>query len=192
MSTSVNFSCIPRTLHQLSVCLLNILENFHAAARPSVNFCQLSVHLRNLPSTFCASAELISNSVSFLCFRGLFEKFRTAVGSSVNTSQLSVRLRDFPSAFCASTGHSFNFRQHFMRPKDYPLTFRVSAGHSVNFSELPCGRGIFCQLSVHLQDLPSIFGVSAEISVNFHQLSVRPRDLLSTFRAFVGPSVDFR
>ena len=70
---SVNFLCIHRTLHQLSVRPQNIPENFHAAARPSVNFCQLSVHLRNLPSTFCASAHLLSKFVSFSCVRGLFE-----------------------------------------------------------------------------------------------------------------------
>ena len=146
---SVNFSCIHRALHQLSV------------------------RLRNIPENFMQLPDLLSTSVNFLC---ICETFHL----------LSVHLQIFyqiPSAFCVR-GNSVNFRQLSIRPRDYPLTFCVSAGHTVNFSELPCGRGTFRQLSVHLQDLPSTFGVYAAISVNFLcvrgtfcQLFVRPWDL---------------
>ena len=129
---------------QLSLLPQNIPEIFHAAPRPSVNFCQLSVHLRNLPSTFCASVEILCpNSVSFSCVRGLFEKVQYGCW-----------------IFC----------QH-------QLTFRAVAGLSVSFL---CIRGTFCQLSIRSRDYLFTFRVSARHSVNFRQLSVRPRDPLST------------
>ena len=131
------------------VCPQNLPEIFHASARPSVNFRQLSGHLQDLPFTFRASAELPSNFVSFSCVRGNFEKFRTAIGSSVNFSHLSVQSRDFPSTFCASTEHSVNFRQLSVHARNCLLTFCASGGPSVNFSQLSCGSGTYRQLSVH-------------------------------------------
>ena len=106
---SINFPYVCGTFYQLFVCSWDLLSTFLAAATPFVNFCQLSEHPRNIPSTFRASAELPSNSVSFSCVRGNFKKFRTAIGSSINFSHLSVQSQDFLSAFCTSAGHSVNF-----------------------------------------------------------------------------------
>ena len=82
------------------------------------------------------------------------------------------------------------FRQISVLPWDFLLT-------CVTFL---CSHGIFCQLSVQLQDLPSNsinIPCHHRPSVNFscgrgtfHQLSVLPLDL-STFGAAAVPSVNF-
>ena len=156
----------------------NIPEIFHAAARPSVNFCQLSVHLRNLPSTFCASVELLSNSLSFSCVRGLFEKvpygcwiscqhhstFRAVAGLSVSFLCIRGTFRQLLSTFHASKGLFVNFPCVCRTFRELPSTFCASAGPSVN---LPCVCGTFCKL-------PLILRASSGPSVNIC--------------AFVGPS----
>ena len=75
-TTSVNFQCIRWSLRQVPL-------PFRAKAGPSVNFRQLSVHLRDVPLTY----------VHFLCVVRLY----------VNFFQLSVYPWDLPSTFHAST-----------------------------------------------------------------------------------------
>ena len=64
----------------------------------------------------------------------------------------------------------------------------MAAGPSINF---PCIRGTFCELSVHLPDLPSTFRAKTGPTLNFRKLSVRPNDHPLTFRESTGPSVNF-
>ena len=67
---------------------------------------------------------------------------------------------------------------------------RRSSEHTESWQEVPQPHDksdLICQLSVHLRDLPSTFHAAADImstflapaqpSINFHQLSVRSRDL---------------
>ena len=79
-------------------------------------------------------------------------------------------------------------------PADAQKLTEVYRRSCASWSNSPCICGNFCQL-------PSTFGasmgptktfcVAGGISVNFSQLSVRPWDLLSTFRASTRPSVNF-
>ena len=148
-----------------------LLSVFCASVGPSVNSRQISVHLRVLPSTVCAEAE-----------------------PSVSIRQLSVCPRDLRSTFRAAAGHSVNFRQLFEDPWDLPLS-------SVNFScirgtfqKVPYGRWTVChlhQLFVWSRDLPStlrtIMGPSVSfpyVRGTFCQLSIRPRDIPSSFVNF--------
>ena len=205
LSTFMTFLCVHKTFFKLSAQpqdFCQLPSTFRASTGPYINFLcvcktflKISMQLPDLPSTsvnilcICGTFYLLlcvhRTSIKFcqlLCVHGLFEKV-------LNSCWIFCQHQ---STFRVVAGLSVNFCQLSMRPRDYSLTFRVSVGHSVNVSELPCGRRTFHQLSVHLQDLSSTFGVFAEIYVNFRQLSVGPRDLLSTFRASVGPSVNFR
>ena len=141
--------------------LRNILEIFHAAARPSVSLCQLSVHLRNLPSTFCASVELLSNSVSVLCVRGVFKKvpyscwilcqhhstFCAVAGLSGSLLCIRGTFRQPLSTFHVSKGQFVNFPCVCRAFRELPSTFCASTGPTVNF---PCVCGTFCQLPLTL------------------------------------------
>ena len=152
---------------------------FCLAAVPSVKLLQLSVLLRDLPSTFRAAVGL---SVNFRQLSGhsqdILSTSRVLTGLSVKLHQLSMRLRDVPSAFCVvvilavnfcelfvqtSTLHQISFRP-WDRPsisvnftcvcgtfRQLPTTFRLSTGPSVNIS---CIHKIFRQLFVWMWELP--------------------------------------
>ena len=146
---------------------------------------------------------LPSTSVNFLCSLGTLR-------------QHSAHPRDPQSTFCASAGSSINFCTAH-RPSVHILcgqrticqlqsTFYGSMGPSLNF---PCGRAIFHQHSMWLEDHPSTFLASVGLSVNFHECvsmglyvnftCVRrlpptlcaSRGLVSTFCVSAGPSANF-
>ena len=165
-SISVNFPYVSGKFHQLSVHplelpstsvnypgALGILSNsvnFLWIRRPSVNFCQLSVRLWDLSSTFRASVELSvkfggpsvrlrdlpSISVSFPCVCGTFCQFwstlRASAVPSINFRHLSVfggTFRHFPSTFHASVGCSVNFCQLLCicrTFRQFPTSFHAS------------------------------------------------------------------
>ena len=174
---------------------------------------------RELPSTFYASAE---PSVNFLCVRGTFylylSNLRASLGPSAIYRQLSRHPQDLPSiyvnilcvrgtfhqlpsTFHALAGPSVSFCQLSMCP-------RCILSTSINFPCIAVPSLNFHQLSLHSQDLSisvnfwcvhetfrqflSTFRASTELSINLHQLSVRTRDLPSTFGVFIGPFVNFR
>ena len=126
--------------------------------------------------------------VKFSCISETFSQLSVRLwylpSTLVNSPCIRGSFRQLPSTFCASMGP--------------PETFRAAAGPSVNFS----------QLSVQPWELLSTFRASERPSVNFlcicgifHQLSVWPRDLSSTFCVLpwdlpstsvnLGPSVNF-
>ena len=81
-----------------------------------------------------------------------------------------------------------------MQPRNLPSTFCVAAGPSVYYRKLLYILGTFCYHSMEpwtFRHLQSNFCAVVGLSVNFHQLSVRPRDLPCTFLMAVGPSVNF-
>ena len=103
-----------------------------------------------------------------------------SVGPSVNFCQHFECPWDLPKTFRAATGPTVNFSQLFLQPLEIHSTFLASVGPSVHF---PCICRTFCQLPstyVHARVHLLTFHVSAELSVNFHQLSVQPQDLLPT------------
>ena len=139
---SINFPCGHGTFRQLSLCLRNLLStfvifpclcwtlrkllaNFLDSEGTSVNFCQISVGPRDLPSTFPAS---VGPSVNFPCVHG-------------TCYQPSVRLWNLVSTFCASTGPSVNILWLCRTLGRLPSTFRSASWLSVKF---PCVRGT-CQ-----------------------------------------------
>ena len=138
----------------------DLLSVFCASVGPSINFCQISAHLRVLPSTVCAEAE-----------------------PSVSIRQLSVCPRDLRSTFRAAAGHSVNFRQLFVCPWDLPKSSVRPLDRVSTLFNFPCGHGIFHQLSVQSWDHPSAFCKSVVPSVNFPYVRVTFRQVLSTFRA---------
>ena len=116
-STFVNFTSVSETFHQLSVrpqdlpsTSINILsvrgKHFVQKLDLPLNFRQLSVWPRVLPSSFRASAGLQSSSVNIPCSHGLPStcvNFSAAAGPTVNFPcirrtfrQLYVRSRDHP------------------------------------------------------------------------------------------------
>ena len=168
----------------------------------SSNFCQLSVSLLDLSSTFHAAVDITST-------------FLAPAQPSVNFHQLSVRLSDLPWTvlmaawpsvkFLCGCGHSVNFlcvsttfRQyppflpcihwpsvslHLLSVlRNFPSIFRASTGPSVNF----------CQLSLSLWDILSTsvkFPLFREI---FHQQFLHSRDILSTSVNFLSKCRIFR
>ena len=230
------------TMHPLSVRSQDHPSNIRMSTGPFVNFHQLSVHPRDIPSTcvnFCASA---GHSVNFLCIHGTFSQpasagpcvkvscisrtfshlqytFRVAVGPSVNILCGQGTFCQLQSTFHASMGPSLNFpcgrgtfRQHSLWLEDHSSTFLASVGLSVNFREgsvcpwdftsILHASVNFRQLSVRLGELCQLFlylRVLQRTSVNLpcvcgtiHQVLVHPRDILSTFLAFAGSSVNLR
>ena len=170
-----------------------------------LNFRQLPVWLRDLPSSFRASAgpsvifhkhsvrlwDLLSTCVNFSCCCGTYRQL------SVHPRDLSPTSRASEGPFINFSyirGRSINFRQLFVRPRNYPTNICVSAEHCV----------IFSKHSMRPQGLPSTcvnFPCIRVSSVYLHQLFVRPcvrvscyhslrlQDLLSMFRATSGRSV---
>ena len=130
--------------------------------------CQLSVHPRELLSTFCACAGLSGDFRQLLCIRGTFR-------------ELSIRLRDLLSTFCPCAGPWVDFRQ-----------LCASVGTSVKF---PCFRRAFHLLSVWQRDFPSSSNNFPYIRGIFCQLpltSVRPQYLPSTSVNFLCTRGIFR
>ena len=178
LSNSTSSSCVHGTFCQLSI--------FCPSAGLSVNFHQLSVHQRDLPST----------SVNFPCVSGTFHK-------------LSVHPWDFPSTFRVFAGPSVIICQLPPCASVYLLTFRVAArlsvnfcacaGLSVDFHQLMCVRGSF-HLSVFSRRLSSAFRMAVGLpvhlwdllstSVNFPCIHSTFHQLPSTFCAPAGSSVN--
>ena len=203
-SSSLNIPCRHGTYCQLFVHpwdlspIFRVSEvtsiNFPYIRGRSINFCQLSVHLRDYPLTFCVSEEhcvifikhsvqpwdLPSTSINFSCVcaseflltfqRDLLSTFLASEGRSVYLCKLSVHQRDFLSTFRAAAGHSVNFHQFSVHPQ-YFLSGSV-------YSLLI--RGTMRPLSVRPRDLPSNVRTSTGPSVNFCQHSLSPRDIPST------------
>ena len=157
LSTSISIPCGRGIFRQLSMHSRDLLPN----KGPSINFPHVMGRFGNSQcirgtrrQIFVRQQDVQSSSVHILCVRRTFH-------------QLSVchwTFRQLPSTLSASagpcvkclciSGRSVIFSTHFVRPRDLPSTFRAAA------------------------DIPSIFFVSAQPSVNFHQLSVRLQDLL--------------
>ena len=155
-STSVNILC-PWDLPKRSVQLLVLPST-------SVNFLcslgtlrQLSVHPRDLQSTFCASA---GSSINFPCGLGTFRQHFVWPGT----------FYQLQSTFHAFMGPSLNFlcgcgtfRQHSLWLDDLSVNFRECSVHlwdftsilhaSVNFCQVSVHPGDLCQLSLYLRDL---------------------------------------
>ena len=136
-------------------------------------------------------------SVNSLCRSGTFcqhpSTFRLSTWPSVNFLWCSRTFCKLPSTLCASVGPSINcpcvlgtFRQHFVLPSNLPLfqsTFLASVWPSVNFL---CCCGTFRQNSLWLEHHSSTFIASMGHSINFRELSVRPRDFTSVLHAYVN------
>ena len=118
---SVNFLCVHTTFRHFVSTQSFVI--FRASTGPSVNFCQLSLTLRDRPST----------SVKFPWVHGNF----------CQHSVLAQDLRETSVNFCASLGPSVNFpcyRRAFhllsVWQRDFhqvSTTFRTSVGSFVNF-----------------------------------------------------------
>ena len=126
---------------------------------------------KDFPSTIRVAVRASGN---FLCSLGTFY---AATGSSAN---LMCGHKTF-CQFLFAAGLS-------VRPRDLPSTLRVAAGPSVLFlysrRTFRAAARTFSQCSVWLWDLPCG-------RWTFSQLSVQPRDHLSTFHAAMGPFVNF-
>ena len=181
---SVNFKCLRMIFRQIP-------STFSASARPSCNFCQLSVQLWDISSKFdnfpCGCETLCQLLVRPRCLGQLFvqqkdhlSNFYVAAGPSVNFHELSVQPQDLlsisvnslcacgtfhqlPSTVRAVVRHSVIYLLLSLRSRNLPLT-------SVNFL---CFLGTFRPFSVN-------FHASAGQSINFCQHSVPPLDLPST------------
>ena len=93
--------------------------------------------------------------------------------------QLSVWQGYFTSTtikFLCSQGPPVNFCQLFVQPEDLPSTFHATGDLPSNSINFPCGQEI-------LRQLLSTFHTDWRTSANYHQLSVQPGDLPSTFLA---------
>ena len=99
LAPSVNIPCDHGSIYQLS-------STLRASTGPSVNFCQLSLSPRDIPSTSVKFPWFWE--INIFCIRGTFCQYL--------------------STFCASTVPSINFRQLFMTPVDLPSAFLASAG----------------------------------------------------------------
>ena len=123
---------------------------------------------RYLPSSFSASAGY---SVYSLCIRRTFCKLTW-----------TLHVAEVPSFNFAYSHRTFRkLPSSFVRSWDLPLTFRGTVGPSVTFS----------QLSVWSRVFPSAFVTFLCVCETLRQLSVHPRELLSTFRDCAGPLVAF-
>ena len=92
-SASVNFLCILGTLRQLSVHPRDLQSTFCASVGSSINFpCGLGVFCQH----FVWPMDLLSTLVNFPCLHGAF-------------AQLSVRPWHFPSTFTVAGGTYVNF-----------------------------------------------------------------------------------
>ena len=192
LSGSVYPLLIRRTIRPFSIRPQDFLSNIRTSACPSVNFHQLSVHLRYFPST----------CVNFSCISGTFSQLSVHpwdfLSISVNSPRIHGTFCQLLSTLCASVGPtkmfraaagpSVNFSQLSVQPWDHLSTFRASTSPSVNF---PSVRGTFRKHSLWLEDHPSTFLAFTGLSVNFRELPVCPRDSTSILHAFMGLSVNF-
>ena len=177
--------------------------NFHVAGRSSVNFCQLFMWSGHLPSTF---RTIVRTSINFhqLSFR-----LGELLSSSVNIScgweifcQLSVQPGDFSPTYVNFPCDRETFRQ-------LPSNFRAARRSPPTSVNLLCCREIFHQLSVWpvgflitsgsfpcdsstFHELPSTFLAAGRPSVQFCQLSVQQRELLSKSVKFLCNQKNFR
>ena len=181
-SASVTFSSGRGTFHQ-------ILSTFCVVMGLTVNFHQL-------PSTFRAA---LGHSFNFPCCRGTFRQFLSPFRAAGDFPTTSVNYPFGPSVnFRVTTRSSVNFCQLYVWLQDLLSTVSAATGPSINHL---CGSGTIRQLSVLPMVLPSTFHAAAGPAVNFHQLSMQPREpvstsrapwfLPSTFRPTVGPFVNF-
>ena len=138
---------------------------FHVGAGASINFSQLSVRSRYLPSTFHLVEGLCANflfaagpSVDFhdlLCVHGTFFKLsaqpqnfcqllptlRASTGLSINFLCVHGTVWQLPSTFCVSVGPS----KKGLCSRGSSINFPCNHGTSISF---PCVHGTFHQLSV--------------------------------------------
>ena len=194
LSTSIDMPCSRETFNQLP-------STYHFTWRLSVNFGQLFVQPRDLLSTsvnFLCGQETFRQLPSTLCSTRRF---------FVNLCQLSVREGDLSSTSViirVAGRPSINFRQLFLWQGDHPTTYanfpcgaRDFPSASINFM---CGRETFRLLpsSYRAAGRPPVNFVNflyrqksfrqhlstshaaGRLSINVHQLSVQPGDLLST------------
>ena len=120
--------------------------------------------IHQLQSTFRAVENRSLSSINFLCGRETFRHLLSNFSAARNLPSTLVNL----------------------------LAARRHSSTSVNFL---CSQKTFRQIFKQPRDLLSAsinFSLAREIFVNFHQLSVRPGDLPSTFRAVGKFSVNFR
>ena len=110
---------------------------------------QLSVHLHDLTSTYCASSGNTIKSVNLLYVRETILKLSAL---SVNFRQLAVHPQDLPSTFCVSAEIFVNFHQLSVRPQDIPSIFHASVGPSKNVLYTTGPSVNFSQLSARSQD----------------------------------------
>ena len=159
--------------------------NFPCGRGPSINFHQHSMRPRNLPLTsdnIPCGRETLCTLPSALCAAGKH---------SVMVCQLSVQLGHLSSS-------SVNFPCHLNAFCPLPSTFSVTGRPSVNFVSLLCCRETFNQVpsifrevrrpfvSLPFCRVPSVkIFAAGRSSVNFRQLSMQLRDLLSTFVNFL-------
>ena len=188
-------SVIPRDHNPGSIRLRDFPSNVRTSVGPSVNFHQLSVHLRDLLSASvnfsCISGTfsqlsvppwyLPSTSVNILCICGTsqkvlcicwsFRQLQTLPGSFRIIFQLFVHPRGLQSTFCAAVGPSVNFSQLFMPPWGLRTTFHVSVGLFVN---IPCGWKTIRQLFLCRGTLHQRFVNFLCVHVTLRQFYMRP------------------
>ena len=107
---------------------------------------------------------------------------------------LPVQRRQLPAAFGAAVVPSINFRcinETLQQLLVKGGNFRLLPERQRTSVSFPCIRGSVHQLSVHPRDHLSTFRASVGPFVNKRQISVLPQDLPSTFRVSTGPSVNF-
>ena len=122
--------------------------------------------------------DLQSISVNFCTrsrnFPSISVNFCSSAEISVNVCQFLECPQVISFFLQAFVGPSINFRQLSTRPRYLLSNFRASTGPSVNFA---CIHGSFCER-------PSSFCAFAGLSVEFHQLTMHPWDLLKTLDNF--------
>ena len=178
--TSDNFLCARGSFHQVFVRQQHLQSPFVnipcSRGLPSAcvnllcgcgTYRQLSLQVRDHLPTFRAS-------------EGLSINFPYVWRRSINFHQLSVHPRDYLSNFCVSAEHCVIFSKHFVRPQGFPSTSVKFCTFSAPSGKISCDHGSICQIlsTFHASaDIKSTFLAPAQPSVNFHQLSVRLRDL---------------
>ena len=203
-STFINIPYIRGTFCQLSIQLQDLSPTFINFPFIRGNFRQLSVRLWEIPS----------NSLNLLCVEDHGKSSSSAESLmvfSINFLRCCWTFRELPSTCCASAGHFVYFlcihrtlHQLSVHLRNLPSTFCASADFLSNFVSFLCVRGlfkkvlygcwIFCQ---HQSTFRAVAGLSVSFlcvcgnSVNFRQLSIRPRDYPLTFCVSVGHSVNF-
>ena len=133
-----------------------------------------------LQSTFRVAVELSDN---FQCARRNICQLFVHQRASVNFPCIRGTFCQLLSTFRAYTSPSVYFLCGCGTFHKLPSTFCVSAGPSVNF---PCIRRTFCDLSMCLRDLLWTFHASVGPSVNIHPLSVHVQDPSSVSSALRG------